>query len=165
VVGGVPVENDRSEPFRTKLRIKTGASKASERNSAASSPEVPPRSRSLMQALQQAASQREAQPTTPTNIAPSHDDGPTPATTEVIKPAGPRGSKFFSESVPRPRRLAKSSRVGRLAAAKLRQLARLKEEAEGLQSLVSGEIEEATVEIIRREEGRRPGDRNSGRRT
>src|SRR5690606_31404530 len=108
----VSVENDRSEPFRTKLRLKTGANKASEQHSAASPPELAPRSRSLMQALQQAASQHEPQPAASANIDRPQDNDPPPARTEVIKPAGPRGATHLSESVlPRPRRLGKSSRV------------------------------------------------------
>lgn len=52
-----------------------------------------------------------------------------------------------------PRRIRRPSRtrVGRLAAAKLRQLERLKEAASSLESLARGEFEEATVEIIHRD--------------
>lgn len=50
---------------------------------------------------------------------------------------------------PKPPRPARA-KVGRLAAAKFRQLQRAREAAAGLESLARGEIEEAIVEIVPR---------------
>jgi len=47
----------------------------------------------------------------------------------------------------------------------LRQLARLKEEAEGLERIVRGEVEEATVEIVHRDPRRRSANSDFDRRS
>lgn len=114
-----------AEPFRTKVRVKGTASSTQNVQSA-----VFPPTRSLMEALKEAG-----------------------AKPEISRPASvqPADATEFSDETPPPPRVVRRVRhkPGRLAAAKLRQLARLREAAASLESLASGEIEEATVEIIR----------------
>jgi hypothetical protein len=68
----------------------------------------------------------------------------------------PQPAETVSNSRTKSSRSA-TARAGRLAAAKLRQLQRLQEAAASLEKLARGEIEEATVEIIRRD-SKRPTD-------
>ncbi|MFO7297215.1 MAG: hypothetical protein DIU57_002200 [Pseudomonadota bacterium] len=149
--------NEKPGPFRTRLRVK---SKSETVGQDLAAPPSPPR-RSLMEALQQAATQTTVRPDESSDAGHSQSS-PSPAKTEVISPATPVTAKpLFDEKPSRPTRLTRSSRIGRLAAARLRQLARLKEEAEGLERIVRGEVEEATVEIVHRDPRRRRRSANS----
>lgn len=142
------MENDTGA-FRTKIRVKAAQSRPDQRT-VGGGPAVPSRAPgSLMDALKQV---RHA----------SASDHPSGVTSATKRPSSSREaeSAAAAEDQHRPKssRVAKA-RVGRLAAAKLRQLQRLKTAAASLESLTRGEIEEATVEIIRRDGGKRPDHR------
>lgn len=120
-----------AEPFRTKVRVK-GA-----RSSKQSVQAAPlPRTRSLMEALQEA----ESQP------GRARSEGAAPAAKEASSEHQARESEL-----PAPQKVVcpPKHRSNSQAARRLRRITRLQEEAAGLESLASGEIEEATVEIIR----------------
>ncbi len=142
--------NDPAGPFRTKVRVKGAATEAVQPD-----PAVRERPASLMEALKQAAS----------NGTPEGRPSGTvhePLKRPVRKPAA-AVSRWVDEpddpDPPRRFRRPRTTRVGRLAAAKLRQLERLKEAAASLESLARGEVEEATVEIVRRDRRPHAGNR------
>ena len=145
------LEKDPAGPFRTKVRVKgTGVSIDRPGVAAPRAPSGGPGS--LMEALEKARHPASARPVT-ASTAKATD-----------RPQDSRNRREAAESeTPYSPKLSRAARtrVGRLAAAKLRQLQRLKEAAAGLESLARGEIEEATVEIVRRDgahTARRPSD-------
>ena len=142
--------NDPAEAFRTKVRVKPAAARA-EADSSGPASAAPPRS--LMEALRQAAVPNTAE------VKASPATRPPPVPPETEPPSISRQARELIDAEP-PRQSRTSrpvrSRVGRLAAAKLRQLQRLREAAAGLESLARGEIEEATVEIIHRDGSQPP---------
>ncbi|MCL4767947.1 MAG: hypothetical protein KJZ80_17115 [Hyphomicrobiaceae bacterium] len=155
---------DPAVVFRTKVRVKGGADDAARAASAverAPTPFAPPRS--LMDALKQAAppASSAAEPAPFRNRPGDLTGAAAAASTKTEPPPLPRPARATISSelptTPKSPRAGKS-RAGRLAAARLRQLQRLKDAAAGLETLARGEIEEATVEIIRHD-GSRPADR------
>lgn len=133
---------DPTGPFRTKIRLKD-AGREPDRMPAAESPQAPPEQPgSLLEALKQArrphtgARPQSARTADPAGLpSDRHDDG---------------GAAESQPHLPKPPRPARA-KVGRLAAARLRQLQRAKEAAASLESLARGEIEEAIVEIVHRD--------------
>ena len=131
-----------AEAFRTRIRVK-GASNAASEDRGASAPPAQA-SRSLMEALKEVAPDRTKQP------IPER-----PAERPATAPRGP-------DQPARMARAVKAS-IGRAAAAKLRHLERLRDAAQGLERVTRGEIEEATVEIVRHD-GNPPSRRGRARR-
>lgn len=122
--------------FRTKVRVK--ARTRPEQDATAPGQPVPPQKRSsLMEALKQVR----ASPSTDAQAA-------TDTKRESRSPETPQPAEEGRNDRHKP---PATSREGRLASSKLKQLQRLREAAAGLEMLARGEIEEATVEIIRRD--------------
>lgn len=137
---------DPASPFRTRVRVKGVATEAVPSNPAVHETAPADSRLSLMEALKRAKppppSGKDQQPEVERSES---QHAPRPA------PVVARWKQEQTDAEP-PRRVRRPSRrVGRLAAAKLRQLARLKEAASSLESLARGEFEEATVEIVRRD--------------
>ena len=155
----VALAEDPAGAFRTMVRVKAAAAQA-EAGPNTPAPGAPPRS--LMEALKQAGTKPavavpqtapESRNTEPASTRPSARPAPSPDDSsrqarELIDAEPPRRSRSSRPG---------TARVGRLATAKLRQLQRLKEAAASLESLARGEIEEATVEIIRHDSSRPDG--------
>ncbi len=137
---------DPASPFRTKVRVKGMATEAVPPDPAVHETAPANGRLSLMEALERAKPALPSGSDQQPKVELSKDrDAPRPV------PAIARWEQEQSDAEP-PRRVRRPSRrVGRLAAAKLRQLARLKEAASALESLARGEFEEATVEIVRRD--------------
>jgi len=143
------VEEEPKSAFRTKVRVKARSSRP-DRNTTAPEPTVPPKKPiSLMEALEQVRASSDGDAEQPKKEASGTK--PPARSHEVPQPA-----ETVSNSRTKSSRSA-TARAGRLAAAKLRQLQRLQEAAASLEKLARGEIEEATVEIIRRD-SKRPTD-------
>ena len=119
-----------------------------DRNTTAPEPTVPPKKPiSLMEALEQVRASSDGDAEQPKKEASGTK--PPARSHEVPQPAETVSNSRKSRPTP--------ARTGRIAAAKLRQLQRLQEAAASLEKLARGEIEEATVEIIRRD-SKRPTD-------
>lgn len=142
---------DSAGAFRTKVRVKSAAEQA---DAASSKPTSTAPPRSLMEALKQATPgpTNAELPVGKATTQPAASKAPAPTETQPSS-VSRQARELIDSEPPRPSRSSRSGkvRVGRLAAARLRQLQRLKEAAAGLESLARGQIEEATVEIIRRD--------------
>jgi hypothetical protein len=178
------VMSDPNQSFRTRVRVKAGSLTVSSEGGRADAerqtedvPRAAERPRSLLEALKQAVP--EPVVSHPETQAPPATGTPRPAeggqrrrstsrsrkTQPHVDPAGARVQQTLPvspASTPKASWRAKPSPAGRQAAARLKQLERLRETAAGLESLARGEIEEATVEIIRYD-GPRPTRRPPSR--
>lgn len=136
---------DPAGPFRTKVRVKDARLESGRPVGSAEPQAAPQRPGSLMEALKKA---RHPQ----SGAHPQNAEGAG----AVVPSSDSRQDGQGAESEPqhpKPPRPARA-KVGRLAAARLRQLQRAREAAAGLESLARGEIEEAIVEIVRRDDKR-----------
>lgn len=142
------MEEEPKSAFRTKVRVKARSGRPDRNATAPELPGPPKKPISLMEALEQvrASSDGDAE-------QPNKETSGTkrPARSHEVPQPAETASNNRKSSRPTP------ARTGRIAAAKLRQLQRLQEAAASLEKLARGEIEEATVEIIRRD-SKRPTD-------
>lgn len=141
------MEEEPKSAFRTKVRVKARSGRPDRNATAPELPGPPKKPISLMEALEQVRTSSDG------HSEPNKEASGTkrPARSHEVPQPAETASNNRKSSRPTP------ARTGRIAAAKLRQLQRLQEAAASLEKLARGEIEEATVEIIRRD-SKRPTD-------